>query len=354
MVPIIKGGKVVEVLEAVRNGKKVYFRLRESQNSIDFLEALVFINKNRLQGKMELGSSKGITGGAVASWDMKCKTITLVVGGFKETDPPIEKRETKCKFVWSNDQPGVTSPAEESNCAAPSGDCSDGEGGAGYPYPEEDAVEEKIDISDLKGYPCAYEIAQQLPYMDNDIATLLRDTFGKDNGIDVTFDSKSDVAINGHDGETIMIGDKTKFRATIYINQNVLSGSTQEFILATMYHEVVHAYLLFEWSNLGTSNFYAKYPTAESYDVTYPDGKTIKRFKFVEDIRNQNHNRMGPFINGLKSAILNFNPNYPPERAEALAMGGIIADNSMPKGYDKYNQHEKEGTTAALGTKCNK
>ncbi|MCL1667263.1 hypothetical protein M2T82_04220, partial [Elizabethkingia ursingii] len=78
---------------------------------------------------------------------------------------------------------------------------------------------------------------------------------------------------------------------------------------------------------------------------------TSRKFEFIQ---KQDHNRMGPFLNGLKDSILKFSPNYPPERAEALAMWGIITEESIPKGYASINAHERESSTAALGKKCNK
>ena len=56
-----------------------------------------------------------------------------------------------------------------------------------------------------------------------------------------------------------------------------------------------------------------------SYDVKFGDGTTMKKFLFIGT--DQNHNRMGPFINGIKQAVLNFDPSYPSDRAETLAMG---------------------------------
>ncbi|MDE5448558.1 hypothetical protein BAX94_11345 [Elizabethkingia meningoseptica] len=206
----------------------------------------------------------------------------------------------------------------------------------------------KIDAEQLKDYPCAYALAQQLPNLNNDIAKLLMDTFGKDNGINVTFKPAD---LENADGGTNMIGDKNKFEATIRLDKGMLTQATQEYILATMYHEVVHAYLLFEQTRLGVSGFNESYPGVRSYDVTMKDGTTSRKFEFIQ---KQDHNRMGPFINGLKDSILKFSPNYPPERAEALAMWGIITEESIPKGYASINAHERESSTAALGKKCNK
>ncbi|AJW64099.1 hypothetical protein VO54_02642 [Elizabethkingia miricola] len=226
-------------------------------------------------------------------------------------------------------------------------DGSGGGGGGGDTSSPSNEVD-KIDITDLKDYPCAYALAQQLPDMKNDIAKLLKDTFGKDNGINITFKPAD---LENADGGTNMIGDKNKFEATIRLDKGMLTQATQEYMLATMYHEVVHAYLLFEQTRLGVSAFNESYPGVRSYDITMKDGTTSRKFEFIQ---KQDHNRMGPFINGLKDSILKFSPNYPPERAEALAMWGIITEESIPKGYASINAHERESSTAALGKKCNK
>jgi hypothetical protein len=351
MVPIVKGGKVVEVMEATRNGKRVYFKLRESQNSVDFLETLVFTDKSRLKAKIDLGSPKASVGGAIASWDMQCKTITLVVGGFKETDPPIEKRETKCKFVWSNDQPGVSSPAEESNCADPSGDCSNGQGGAGYPYPEpDDALEEKIDISDLKSYPCAYSIAQELPNLNNTLAEALNKIFKNSNKYDITF--KVSTILTGAsniDGETKGPNNPANhqgnfFKQTIYLNKDVLTNATKEYILVTMYHEVVHAYLNAELNRLGEQQFKIEYPSLYFEDLHIMVNGTqvdIKRFSYYKD-----HQEAAAFISTLQDILKSYNPNLSSETASVLSRAGMV---DLTPNDQKINDRER-GINKTLGT----
>ncbi|CAM3848487.1 hypothetical protein ELBR111191_12670 [Elizabethkingia bruuniana] len=273
---------------------------------------------------------------------------------------PIAGGETLIKEVvitvsrGNNIRPGMPGEGEPGMGGDGAVDCTGIEqcirlnpGGGGESTPPIDEAD-KIDITDLQKYPCAFAIAQDLPYLDNNIAKLLVETFGVSNKINVTFKTGD---LGQHDGRTNMIGDKNYFNATITLDSGMLSTATKEFILATMYHEVLHAYLLYEWTNLGSSSFYSKYPAMESYDITFKDGSVSKKFKFIGT--DQNHNRMGPFISGLKNAILQYNPKYPSDRAEALAMGGILDDSSMPKGYDKINQHEKDGSTAALGQRCN-
>lgn len=95
-----------------------------------------------------------------------------------------------------------------------------------------------------------------------------------------------------------------------------------------MYHEVLHGYLNYERSRIGETEFNNRYPAMESYDVKLGDGTTMKKFLFIGT--DQNHNRMGPFINGIKQAVLNFDHSYPPYRAEALAMGELLLKIHCP------------------------
>jgi len=282
----------------------------------------------------------------------KRRIIRLVAGIKPMADSDIEEVVIVVKRKKKEDTPTPRPPEEVGGCQEHA-ECIDYNlGGGGNGNGEDISLPEKVDeivITELKEYPCAFAIAQELPNLDNNIAKLLVEIFGINNKINVTFKT-ADLATA--DGTTIMRGDKNNFDATITLDKGMLSTATKEFILATMYHEVLHAYLLYEWTNLGTSAFFAKYPTAETYDVTLKDGTISKEIKFIKG-DDQNHDQMGPFINGLKNAILQYNPNYPPDRAEALAMGGIMNPNSMPQFYVKVNGHEKEGSTAALGQRCN-
>ncbi|WP_221412094.1 hypothetical protein, partial [Elizabethkingia miricola] len=328
--PKVRGNKVIGLVEAVLTKQETHmsYYTYNSESSLykdykdDFQDAL-----DRYQSRRQIKLSASIKPMA----DTEIEGVVITVKRKKKEDigtvrPPEE---------------GGSCP-EFANCIAYN---PGGGGGNDMPSPE---IVDKIDITELKEYPCAFAIAQELPYMDNNIAQLLSDTFGKDNGINVTFVAAD--LVNA-DGGTNMIGDKNKFEATIRLDKGMLAQATQEYMLATMYHEVVHAYLLFEQTRLGVSAFNESYPGVRSYDVTMKDGTTSRKFEFIQA---QNHNRMGPFINGLKNSILKFNPNYPPERAEALAMWGIITEESIPKGYASYNAHERESSTAALGKKCNK
>lgn len=335
-------GRVVGIWVGVINEERDYVNFYSFNQNTQGVSSIITAFQNFYNQK-----EKKVAKSAIAS----IKGLNPIAKGQEPPkDPPVKAIEEVV----------ITVPAPERDIVIPSGPTSvnygntlgggmsggstthGGGGGTGG------SAVNKIDAEQLKDYPCAYALAQQLPDMKNDIAKLLKDTFGKDNGINVTFKPAD---LENADGGTDMEGDINLFKATISLDKGMLTQATQEYILATMYHEVVHAYLLFEQTRLGVSGFNTSYPGVRSYDVTMKDGTISRKFEFIQE---QNHNRMGPFINGLKDSILKFSPNYPPERAEALAMWGIITEASIPKGYASINAHERESSTAALGKKCSK
>ncbi|WP_176138486.1 hypothetical protein [Elizabethkingia anophelis] len=223
-----------------------------------------------------------------------------------------------------------------------------------YPTPPVPPLpQQKIDYERLKDFPCAYALAQQLTNekIGGDLARLLKETFGANERVNISFQTSDNKFL----GESVtggfrFTGDANNFNGTVYLNKDRLSNATQDFLLSTMYHEVLHGYLNYERSRIGETEFNNQYPAMESYDVKFGDGTTMKKFLFIGT--DQNHNRMGPFIDGIKQAVLNFDPSYPAGRAEALAMGGIIAESALPPAYRGISSHEADGSTAALGKRC--
>lgn len=57
------------------------------------------------------------------------------------------------------------------------------------------------------------------------------------------------------------------------------------------------------------------------------------------------------FVNGLRDAILAYNPSFPPDRALALAQTGIIQNKTEL--FNNYNDAERDVTKgASVGHKC--
>ncbi|WP_407482299.1 hypothetical protein [Elizabethkingia meningoseptica] len=212
-------------------------------------------------------------------------------------------------------------------------------GGGGGPNPNQEI------INNLKQYPCAQKLLEQLPSLDNSFAKLIETMFKNNDKVKVTFSSKDfgNSKLEGH-----FIEDKNKTQKTgilhfdIELSTKILKNSTQEYVLSVMYHEFVHAYLTHEWITLSRDEYHQKYPYFESYVV---DG--VQKFKFIPG----DHQAFSPFINMIADGILAYNSNFPKKLATDLAMGGLTEDADEGVGT---RQNERESNRHALGTKCSK
>ena len=353
-VPVVNQEKVVQILRVIRKGSQVYFGSNsEEKASLDFFQQLIFGKYTKIKAEEERKGKVNSGGGATAYGEVVCTTRKISMWYPDNNNNPDgsghweSKYETKCEWV-EKEKVDTIDPCVGPECVG-GGGLPEG-GNPGFPYPDE---ANKIDIEQLKDFPCAYSLALQLTNenIGGDLARLLKDTFGANERVNISFVTSDNKFL----GETVtggfrFTGDANNFNGTVYLNKDRLSNATQDFLLSTMYHEVLHGYLNYERSRIGETEFNNRYPAMESYDVKLGDGTTMKKFLFIGT--DQNHNRMGPFINGIKQAVLNFDPSYPPYRAEALAMGGIIAENSLPPGHRGISSHEADGSTAALGKRC--
>ncbi|MDV3677279.1 hypothetical protein CMU30_17130 [Elizabethkingia anophelis] len=212
-----------------------------------------------------------------------------------------------------------------------------------------------INYDKLKDYPCAYEVATQLPNLGNDLANLLKDIFGNNSKINITFSAgelqsdRENIILEGNTNYTY--NDATHiFNATTTLNKNVLQTATQEYILRIMYHEVIHAYLGYEFNTLGQTKFEEKYPTIESYTIS-----NSRKFTFKNDYQ---HSRYAPFIDKMTDAIMSYsqkvgNTNFTRERAKALAMSGLFEDLNNNIGISQIINDESTSNSYSKGKKCN-
>jgi hypothetical protein len=112
-------------------------------------------------------------------------------------------------------------------------------------------------------------------------------------------------------------------RATIELNANILRNSSKEYILATVYHELLHAYL------------------------DYLDAET--------NYDNTQHEIMANNYVSIMASDLQENFGLSGKEANALAWGGLHETTAWQSVTNKnyileVNQKHKNGTT---GTKCN-
>ncbi|MGJ1389938.1 hypothetical protein ACR78F_06150 [Sphingobacterium spiritivorum] len=200
----------------------------------------------------------------------------------------------------------------------------------------EQKEEDKV-TDDLDDYPCAKNILKLLPNLKTDIAARMNQLFGG---------SEFNVNFNAYDFKNPNIDGKAyrgnpdaeEQQYTVSLDSTLLRNATQEYILATMYHEMIHAFFFGE-AIADPQNFGLRYPTIHPYDVA-----GVTKYKAV-----QNHSDMINIMYTIKQAILSFNPNFPPEKAEALAKLGIVEINNTEL---QINQNEKNATQNRSGQKC--
>jgi hypothetical protein len=207
---------------------------------------------------------------------------------------------------------------------------------------------EDCDIRDsLAAYRCAQSVVQSIPNLKGQIASLINTTFGKNEGsLNLIF--RASTTLTGtEDGETDnhlstlqLNGGTISGDLVIDLNATTLTTATNEYILATLYHEALHGYLFIMKKELGTAAFNTQFPAISTYtDPT--SGKTYD----VLDLHSQ---MAANFLTPLQNAIKLMNPNLTDAYALEIAEGGIINDpNILPA-----NNAERAGTTDAKGTKC--
>ncbi len=124
LVPIVKDNRVVLLMEAVREGNKVYFFEKEDKGKIDFFHAVIFSKITDYGEKTDSQNSTSSRNTPV----FQCSTRWITIG-CTDKDPnctPYTTSETICKWV-----PGTTPKTFD-----PIGMDDGGGGGDGYEYPD--------------------------------------------------------------------------------------------------------------------------------------------------------------------------------------------------------------------------
>ena len=219
--------------------------------------------------------------------------------------------------------------------------------GAGMAKEEEKKEEKKEDkredtIKDSLTNRCAKALLAQAPNLNNDIAKILRETFGTNNKYNITVTEKPLSGMSGYSSFPEV--KQNSIEAIIYLNSNMLGTVTQEYVLVTIYHEVIHVFLNAEHAKLGETVFNQKYPSVTYQDYPVGNGQQTRRYKLRTD-----HSRFDAFLEKLAQSIISFNPNFTLERARAIAKEGIVEDFFISPTDATFIQEQKNGTN---GTKC--
>lgn len=337
VVPIRENGKISKVLEVPRFGRKVYFRYSNDVEKVALFNQLMIDRpKKPLPANSANGTSK----------------IVCVVKTFSMWYPDSESNPNGSGH-WVTSSYTICIDLTIDTFENP----DDGSGNGGYDYPpsfggdsgitDSTAIlqNQDITIDQLQNYPCAHSIAQQLPNLNNSIASNMRQIFQNNTKYNITFKAKS--GLGATDGETFATysTEFDTFNAVINLNDEVLLNATKEYILVTMYHEVLHAFLKYQLYKLGNTEFQAQYPgVTVGYDYA-PNGTITNTFTFIEG-----HAQLVPFLTTLQNIVSQYNPNLPNNVITAISRAGIT---TLTPEQVQLNSNERNTLLGNnLGTKC--
>jgi len=306
------------------------------------------INRSTIEGLFRFMYISNITlknNGSNASFrsvymSQSCWAYTYSCSGM--SNDPCVGYTTQCYYTISSD---LSSSSQYWEVADPGGHNTEVLENEQWQSPN--AFSNQNIIDSLQGYPCAQSLLAKLPSLNNDLAAKIKSVFSDSKDFNITFVARNNMGNVG--GETLTnAGSATYWESKIALNAANLQSATQEYILATMYHEAVHAYLGYEHAQLGSTAFDAKYPKIKNYEITSANGKKTRKFDLLDD-----HERFVSFISQMKSAVLSFNPSLPADVLEALVRMGIVDPSAMTNQQKLLNDYEKDASTGnSKGTKC--
>ena len=212
-------------------------------------------------------------------------------------------------------------------------------------------VEEKI-INKFTN-PCAKAVLDQAKTLNDGIANILRTTFGTDDNFNITFSNYSfgnmeEAGKTKCEGSVDNNNTNHTIDCEVYLNDDVINGASQEYILATIYHEVVHSYLNLEWQRLGEVGFNQKYPSV--YMKEFPIGNRKQKKMYIL-MDTQQHNRFSNFIESLAQSIMSLpGTKISLETARAMAKVGVVENESLSERENYLNNQQKLGKSGMTCT----
>jgi hypothetical protein len=163
-------------------------------------------------------------------------------------------------------------------------------------------------IDSLQGYPCAQNILARLPNINNKTKEILQNIFGVNDEVNISFKSSTQLPLNTS-GTASAGGPLSNFKAIVRIDENVLIGASNDYIAATMIHEALHAYFIYQRQALDTLTFATKFPN-------YWGAKNV--------VGQAAHYEMAAnYVQMMTDVLIAYNPNILPNVAKALAWGGL-------------------------------
>ena len=173
----------------------------------------------------------------------------------------------------------------------------------------------------LQNYPCAKNILNTMVNMNVSISSLIKNLYNSNQDINLLFVPRT-FSSTDIDGEYYTkIKDGTNFGTgwadqKIGISTYVLNNSTQEYILTTLIHESIHAYISYQKLNLSESDFETQMPSYAFWYADSPPYKDTDHTVMISDFYKQ-------FSDLLKA----FNNNLDDETIKSLILGGLYKTN---------------------------
>ncbi len=177
-------------------------------------------------------------------------------------------------------------------------------------------------IDSLKGYPCAQSILAKLPTINSEVNKIMHDIFGVTDSINLAFQIETSFTKDSADGITplpsIPNWNSHIYNQTISLNPWVLKNSSREYILITIFHEAIHAYINFHYYKYTQS-----YMDSTTFKNMFPIFWQYKRVLRTHADTAQHNEMANNYISKMKNAIQSFNPAVSDTIANGLAWGGL-------------------------------
>uniref|UniRef100_UPI003AF58A05 hypothetical protein n=1 Tax=Chryseobacterium bernardetii TaxID=1241978 RepID=UPI003AF58A05 len=328
--PVAKGKEIIGIEVGILKNQETELEFWRMDSQDAYYKDIIDLFRLAYNKKMLTEQAMGRGGNCGHTGEEPCDTGEVVITVPKPGGP---KGDPNLYLPGAN--PGGGDPGVIGGGCGVYGNCD----GGGSTSPSQDIINE------LKDYPCAQNLVEQLPDLKNDIAEAMKSIFNSNENYDIIFKAKSGLGnVDGTTSSSFSTEFGT-FKATINLNDNVLRNATKEYILVTMYHEVVHAYLDYEKFKLGAVAFQEHYPSViAGYDYA-ADGTMVNRYTFIEG-----HQQVGAFLTTLQNILSNYNPTLPIETVKAMAKAGIT---TMTNAEKELNQNERDTSLGKQkGTKC--
>lgn len=203
------------------------------------------------------------------------------------------------------------------------GDCPPG-------APCNDYGDEEEDIENKLKNPCLFNTVNGMlngsPGINNVLINFVHSTFGNSAWFDIHFKESASLP-DSDDGycQPLSVGNAIRFE--VVLNVNKLPNASKEYVVATVLHEIVHAYINLQGLN---------------------------------GIYSNNHHLFPQFFAELTSSLVSMFPSMSPQLAADLTWGGLYTSlrfqSLSPQEQQRImavNTAHRSGNVNGVGTPCN-